>query len=244
MTRILWTRRELIEVLKLYCELPFGKIHSRNPQIIELAERISRTSSAVALKMTNFASLDATLSQKGMANASHLDKEVWDEFFADIDKFISSEPIEIERSGLEESPTFHFDWKSIGETERVAFGISRVSQGFFRRMILASYSGTCAITGISDERLLVAGHIVPWSKRNDLRMNPHNGICLNALHDRAFDNGLITIGEASEIIYSPLLQKNTRVALEKFGQNKFRFPDKFAPDHEFLNYHRESVFRS
>ena len=242
--RVLWTRLELIEVLKLYCELPFGRIHSRNPQISELAEKINRTASAVALKMSNFASLDPTLNQKGMANSSNLDKEVWDEFFADMEKFISPATGEIEVSGLEESAPSQFDWQSVGETERVLISTSRLSQGFFRRMILASYGGTCAITGISDERLLVAGHIVPWSKRHDLRMNPHNGICLNALHDKAFDTGLITIGEKFEIIFSPILKKPTRLALEQFGGDRFRFPDKFAPAQEYLNYHREAVFIS
>ena len=186
--RVLWTRPELIEVLKLYCELPFGKIHSRNPLILDLAEKINRTPSAVALKMTNFASLDPTLSQKGMANASSLDKEIWEEFFADIEKFISPIAAEPEASGFEESPLVNFDWSSIVETERASKGVSRLSQGFFRRMILASYRSKCAITGINDDKLLIAGHIVPWAVRQDLRMNPHNGICLNALHDKAFED--------------------------------------------------------
>ena len=241
--RVLWTRLELIEVLKLYCELPFGKIHSRNPLILELAGKINRTPSAVALKMSNFASLDPTLNQKGMANASSLDKVVWEEFFADMERFLSPMTAEPEPSGFEESPLVNFEWDLIVETERTSIVVSRLSQGFFRRMILASYRSTCAITGINDEKLLIAGHIVPWSVRQDLRMNPHNGICLNALHDKAFDSGLITIGEKFEIIFSSIMKKETRFALEQFGESKFNFPEKFAPDAAFLAYHRESVFR-
>ena len=37
MTRKNWTRDELIVAFNLYCKLPFGKIHNKNPAIIELA---------------------------------------------------------------------------------------------------------------------------------------------------------------------------------------------------------------
>jgi len=41
--------------------------------------------------------------------------------------------------------------------------------------------------------LLIASHIIPWARDDKNRMNPANGLCLNALHDKAFDKGLITI---------------------------------------------------
>lgn len=53
-----WTRRQLLVALDLYCRMPFGKMHSRNPEIIEWATRLGRTPSAPAMKLTNFASLD------------------------------------------------------------------------------------------------------------------------------------------------------------------------------------------
>lgn len=30
-----WTRKELIAVFNLYCQLPFGKLHKTNPQIVQ-----------------------------------------------------------------------------------------------------------------------------------------------------------------------------------------------------------------
>ena len=41
--------------------------------------------------------------------------------------------------------------------------------------------------------MLVAGHIVPWAADAQNRLNPRNGIAINALHDKAFENGLLTI---------------------------------------------------
>src|SRR5689334_10161373 len=86
-----WSREDLFRALELYCLTPFGRIHSRNPQIQQLAAAIDRTASAVALKMVNFASLDPTLAQRGMANASKLDREVWDQFFASLSASLAAD---------------------------------------------------------------------------------------------------------------------------------------------------------
>jgi len=32
-----WTKDELLLAINLYCKIPFGRIHSQNPKIIELA---------------------------------------------------------------------------------------------------------------------------------------------------------------------------------------------------------------
>jgi hypothetical protein len=56
-----WSRKELIVAFNLYCQLPFGKIHSRNPLIIRVAKNLERTSSSLAMKMLNFASLDPSV---------------------------------------------------------------------------------------------------------------------------------------------------------------------------------------
>ena len=77
--------------------------------------------------------------------------------------------------------------------ERESFVKLRVNQAFFRKTVLASYNYRCCITEIAIPDLLVAGHIIPWATDEKNRMNPANGICLNALHDKAFDIGLITI---------------------------------------------------
>ena len=45
-----WSREQLKLAFHLYCQLPFGKLHSRNAEIMELAQLIGRTPSAVAMK--------------------------------------------------------------------------------------------------------------------------------------------------------------------------------------------------
>lgn len=60
------------------------------------------------------------------------------------------------------------------------------------------------MTGLSNKALLVAGHIKPWkvSDPNTMRLAPDNGLLLNALHDKAFDRGLIAITKDLKIAVS------------------------------------------
>ena len=77
-----WTRQQLHVAFGLYCQMPFGKMHSKNPEIIKYAELIDRTPSALAMKLTNIASLDPAIistGRKGLSGASSADKKMWEE---------------------------------------------------------------------------------------------------------------------------------------------------------------------
>ena len=77
-----WTEDELKLALALYCQIPFGKMHSRNQDVIRLAGNIGRTPSAVAMKLVNLASLDLAIinsGRSGLGNASAMDRRVPDE---------------------------------------------------------------------------------------------------------------------------------------------------------------------
>ncbi len=84
-----WTREELVVAFNLYCKIPFGRIHIRNPQIIELANALARTPSAVSWKLANFARLDPALQKRNIAGATHgarAEVEIWNEFSNDWDR--------------------------------------------------------------------------------------------------------------------------------------------------------------
>ncbi|MEY2844153.1 MAG: hypothetical protein RI920_2190, partial [Pseudomonadota bacterium] len=83
-----WTREQVLAALHLYTQLSFGQLHQRNPDIKALAERMGRTPSSVAMKLTNLASLDPQITasgRKGLPGASQLDREVWAELQANWD---------------------------------------------------------------------------------------------------------------------------------------------------------------
>lgn len=238
-----WTRDELIEVLKLYCRTPFGRLHSRNPDIIRLAEIIGRTPGAVALKAVNFASMDPTIERKGMSNASALDHEVWKFFFDNLDTLIE-EPTPMNKArGVTDVAQEMFDEPYPEGADVQRFTKTRKNQSFFREMVLASYDCKCAVSGISEIELLNASHIVPWRMNSSARTNPRNGICLNALHDRAFDRGFISFDEDLKLIYSPKLSRGVREKMEGLGGNSLTLPSRFRPDPTFLEYHRTTLFK-
>jgi putative restriction endonuclease len=239
-----WTRDELILAINLYCKTPFGRIHVRNPDIIELAKVLDRTPGSVSYKLANFANIDPTLERKGASHISKLDVEVWNDFFENWDEMAfesekKSAEIKGEKIDLSEDKLF-----PEGKTKESVVK-TRVNQNFFRKMILSSYNQTCCITGLAIPELLVASHIKPWSLDTQSRMNPRNGLCLNALHDKAFDSGLITIDEDFHIMVSKRVVKigNKKAKLiSDYAGKKVQLPNRFIPDQEFLAFHRKNVF--
>ena len=85
----------------------------------------------------------------------------------------------------------------------------RVNQNYFRNALLENYDHRCCITNLGIEPLLVSSHIKPWSDADPAteRLSPKNGLLLNTLHDRAFDQGLMTIGQNLHIVISSQLAK-------------------------------------
>ena len=197
---IMWSEEETILAFDLYCRIPFSKINKRNPQIIVLAHLLGRTPSSVGLKMANLAHYDPELQKRsvtGMGHASKLDEEIVSRFINNWEA-LSYQAKKIEAlfqdKSVEELATYGTLEMPVGGN-REQLIIARVNQQFFREAVLSSYHQSCCITGISIPALLVASHIKPWSACDPKteRTNPRNGLCLNALHDRAFDKGLITV---------------------------------------------------
>ena len=84
--RVRWSWDELLLAMHLYERIPFGRQHSRDPDVMALARRLGRTPGSVAMKLNNLTSLDpeeAARGVRGLHGASRLDREVWTEFRAD-----------------------------------------------------------------------------------------------------------------------------------------------------------------
>lgn len=241
-----WTREELILAINLYCRTPFGKIHNRNPEIIRLAEFIGRTANSVSYKLANFASIDPSLHRKGASNISKLDKVVWDAFFNDWEN-LAYESERLREKFDQGDSAKQVEYKMPEGKVKESVVKLRVNQSFFRQTILATYDFKCCITSISIPEVLVASHIIPWAEDEKNRMNPCNGLCLNALHDRAFDTGIITLSDDYCIILSKYLESKCTNEAErnyflKFKNHRIALPNRFLPAKDFLAYHREKIF--
>lgn len=249
MERRNWTRNELIVAFNLYCKTPFGRIHNRNPDIIAVAHALGRTPSALSWKLANFARFDPALKKRNIAGAEHggkLEAEMWNGFNGNWESLaFESEKLMLQTLGsdlsAEQQDTF-----PAGKARDAQVRV-RVNQGFFRAAILAAYDSKCCITGLAVPELLCASHIVPWSIDIKNRTNPKNGLCLNAIHDRAFDRGLITVTTAYKVQLSPLIAKmkdrGIEVLLRPYEGVRIDIPAHFQPDTTFLSYHNQNVYR-
>jgi hypothetical protein len=96
-------------------------------------------------------------------------------------------------------------------TEAEYLAVRRVGQTLFRQALLDYWNARCPMTGIADEALLRASHIVAWAdcESDDLRLDVHNGLLLSALWDAAFDCGLVSFGDGGEVLLSKKLGKAT-----------------------------------
>lgn len=230
--------------LELYARTPFGKMHRGNPDVIELAERLGRTPSSVAMKLANYASLDEGLNRKGLQGASKADREIWAEFFRDPEAFLEAATSIIESQGEWPKPERSVEPAGVFEGEDVTRLVKvRKNQSAFRAMVLSAYDSRCALTGIDAPKLLIASHIVPWRSNEKIRLDPRNGICLNPLHDRAFDAGLITLNDDLTVRCSPKLSVPNDVR-SLFEGKAARPPEKFHPLPEYLEYHRDEIFEA
>jgi hypothetical protein len=206
-----WARDELLLVLHLYERLPFGQQHQSNPQVIELASVLSRTPGSVAMKLNNFTSLDPEEQKrgiKGLVGTSALDRSVWDEFRASADAVEESEGLwELRVETESPAPSSGEPAPFLGVTEATAAGKIRLGQRYFRRVVLANFDHRCALTGISQSDLLTASHISPWAEDAPNRVEVANGLCLNKLHDAAFDRKLITFDDELRLVVGRRIRK-------------------------------------
>lgn len=255
MARENWTREQLIVALNLYWKIPYNKISgSSNSVIQQIAVVIGRKPAALAFKLMNFTSLDAEkqkIGNKGKSAASLSDKIIWNEYFGKWEKLALDSSIilsVIQNKPIEDIIDLDPELKFAEGKEKERIVKIRVNQSDFRQRILASYNERCCITGISITSLLVASHIIPWSKNIQERLNPRNGICLNNIHDKAFDNGLLTITADYKIKLSKtILLKKKEISIQKYfleyENQTIILPDRFLPSQEFLEYHNQNIFK-
>ncbi|ACT08456.1 conserved hypothetical protein [Dickeya chrysanthemi Ech1591] len=250
----LWTRDQLLVAFTLYSRLSFGKLHSRNPEIIYYAKLIGRTPSALAMKLVNIASLDPVIidsGRTGLSQASKADRQLWQELERDPQAFNQqcqqaiatlTAPDEAPLHAQEDTPPDYYGH------ERMAITTVRVGQQQFRKRVLKAYDERCCITGLEEPILLIASHIRPWKDIAEHRLDPSNGLCLSALHDKAFDQGLIGFNDHLELLLSPRLNALTsdivQSQFEQYEGKQLRLPKEphHAPNLAHIRHHRENLF--
>lgn len=117
----------------------------------------------------------------------------------------------------------------------------------YRREVI-NYMPQCPFTKITDERLLIASHIKPYSiciknNENEQALDYLNGLALSPTYDKLFDQGYITFTDQGELVCGTQLSSYTweKLSINPNAKNKMRI---FPEDRErYLDYHRVNVFQ-
>jgi putative restriction endonuclease len=262
MERRIWSRDEFTLVMNLYTKIPYGQFHASNPDVRKLARLLDRTPGAVAYKLVHFSGLDPYHKNrgiKGLANPGNNAIAIYNEFIENWDEMLyASEELlaKYQNKSIEETAMTADDYFSLqSELLSGKKGVNvdrlvktRVNQSLFRKVIIGNYYSSCAVCKVDIPDLLIASHILKWSKEEKERLNPRNGICLCSVHDRAFELGYLGIDEEYKISISKTLaqikEKETFIALfQRHDHQRIFLPDKFYPNIDFLSMHYHDIFK-
>ena len=135
------------------------------------------------------------------------------------------------------SPKAEAEDHATNETERKALVKVRLGQSQYRKDLLEYWEG-CAVTGCTNESMLIASHIKPWAVDRATRLDKFNGLMLIPNLDTAFDKGLISFNDDGQILISPKIKEADREFLGLKLDMKLRHID---PQHKkYLSWHRKN----
>ena len=247
-----WTEEQITIVLYEYCRNPFGQFSATKPFVIDLGRLLGRSPGAIVRKVGNLASFDPQMRARGVGGLGHtgkLDEVIWNRYFGHWDQLAYDAEViiaKLKNQGLEQSLNLDPENLPVG-SERTQEVKRRINQDFFRNTVLSSYENRCCITGINNTKLLHACHIVGWGEDEMNRTNPQNGLCLNYLFHKAYDEYLIGISPDYEILVSDKffgeklkdVDNATLDYVRSYNKHKILMPKRFLPDRDLLALHFE-----
>jgi len=119
---------------------------------------------------------------------------------------------------------------------------ARIGQGKYREALLHQCP-YCPITMVSDERILIASHIKPWSKSDEKeKIDPYNGFMFTPTFDYLFDRGYLSFSDEKRTMLSPFLSKMTYSKLG-ISDNKLITHLPIDKREKYLEYHRKEIFQ-
>ncbi len=142
-------------------------------------------------------------------------------------------------------------------TEKLVERKIRLAQHRFALEVLQNYQRRCVFCGFEPlslpkkSGLLRASHIKPWAVSNAReRVDVRNGLAACPMHDAAFDQGYLTVNGGYRIRRANVLEQSVikdQGASYYFGRvlrTTLLLPEQAkTPGVQYLNYHREHIFK-
>jgi|GEM_PF-5159975 len=252
-----WTWEETLAAFYVYSQIPYGKVSLSCREVINLSELLGQRSvGSVKAKLGNIHSASPVtirLGQKGLSHVGKLEKKVWQDYEKEPDDLMAQAMDVLKGKGFNCGEVLVEPCSYPEGADIITLVRARAHQNIFRNEIVRAYGGKCCITGISDTNLLNASHIKPWVKCDGReKTSVNNGLCLNTLHDRLFDRGIITVDSDLKLVFSKKLKNGLDAGVygqfEHFigvdGQKLLmaNTPVHFQPDRKFLEFHHNYIF--
>jgi len=130
----------------------------------------------------------------------------------------------------------------IGPTQKAQLVLARRGQGVFRANVRLNEKG-CRVTGVTDQRFLIASHIKPWRLSDDReKLDGCNGLLLSPHIDRLFDKGYISFTDDGTILKSAKMPDEVWRYWQLAGESDVgSFND---AQRAYLAYHRANIFKA
>jgi putative restriction endonuclease len=128
------------------------------------------------------------------------------------------------------------------ERETIATNIvaARKGQGLFKSRV-SFVEQACRVTGARGQKYLIASHIKPWSKSNNIeKLDGHNGLLLSPHIDRLFDRGLLSFADNGDLLISKHCDQSILKAWQIKEDNTGPFKNE---QKRYLDYHRKYIYK-
>ncbi len=247
MARYSYTWEEETLIIDLYTRILPSRLSDNTDEIKELSSILNSYGygcvvSGIRNKMENLKSVDFDYTSQGKIGRTHIAKNFmvrWKEYqrtgFSGLDYDVE------------------IAWKRVSAhrpEEPLPKGAScnRDYQAMFRARVLSAFDNRCCISNLSTSSLIQACHIKPnkdciADNRIDQAKDVRNGLCMNVLYHKAFDDGLFTIDEDRRVLLSPsfVLDKEDKYFRSIEGK-KITQTGRVEIGDEYLEYHRKNIF--
>lgn len=266
-TGIKWNEDETTLCIGLYYLYSSGAV-SFEAGVRALGNILGRTRGSVGFKLGNIANCDNP--DKGFSNISKQDLALFmkysrnpDSLFLrirgilslniyngkDMSAFLKNNPYnDAMPDGFADNEESYSAAAGFSAEDKETIARVREKQWAFRTVLLSDYDKSCCISGIRIPQLLVASHIVPWVADKTKRLDPSNGLLLNSILDKAFDQGLITFHPEKHflIISDKIRDEKTLDYLHQYEGCTLASPKHISasPSKENLEYHNDMIFNS
>lgn len=130
----------------------------------------------------------------------------------------------------------------IKEKDKETIIKARIGQGRYREFLKQKWNDTESISDYANPDFMRASHIKPWKNCDNKEcIDPENGLLLKPDNDFLFDQGYISFNDDGSIIISKMLSKQD---IQEFHlSEEIRIKQVTSKMKDYLNYHREKVFK-